>query len=267
MIKRSITHRGKDDLLDVTFENGSSQRMPDRQLDLVGGRLPSPGYALDATRGFAHSLVILTREGRAIGWIMCEKLGFPDVKCWLKGGAPGRAGELQANSSSPRRSLAGRSPARARAHMETVTRRFSPIAKGPVKSAVAKAFLKSAHGWAVAEDPGGDWLIAYKLSWVQGQSEGERILFRRIMPDGLWVAFRRGNVRGAERGVGYGYHGAIEWRPPSYAIADWPRGGPMTRRYCKAILSAPDSLVRRFHGLRTAQAECTAGLPSPRRGR
>jgi hypothetical protein len=89
--------------LDVTFENGTRAVMPDRELNLSGGRLPGAGYALDCTRGFPHSLVILTREGRILGWIDIAKIGFPDVGHWLKAGAPGRQGEMASHSASPLR--------------------------------------------------------------------------------------------------------------------------------------------------------------------
>lgn len=63
--------------------DGTAVILPDERLSaraVLDGRL-----SLHPTRGYAHSLVAM-RDGRAVGWIGTDQLGFGSVREWMQSG-------------------------------------------------------------------------------------------------------------------------------------------------------------------------------------
>jgi len=114
------------------------------------------------------------------------------------------------------------------------------------KSAAAYDFLRWMSGWTISQDVGDGWLVAYKMSAVQGETPGEQICFLRQAPR-IWHAFYRERATGSGTTPGTALSGGL-----GDVIGD----DREMRAYCRAVLKAPRELVTQFDGLYEAQSQC-----------
>ncbi|KKM17108.1 hypothetical protein LCGC14_1679110, partial [marine sediment metagenome] len=119
-------------------------------------------------------------------------------------------------------------------------------ARGKRKSAAAYDFLRWMAGWALTQDVGDGWLVAYKMPSVQGENPGEPICFLR-QETRIWHVFYRELATGS---------GTTPEAALSGGLGDAIGSDREMRSYCEKVLSAPQELVTQFGGLYAAQSQC-----------
>ena len=114
------------------------------------------------------------------------------------------------------------------------------------KSAAAYDFLRWSPGWAIIDDVGNDWLVAYQMASVQGQADGEPICFLR-QESRIWHAFYRDPATGS----GTTPRSALTGRLGDVIVND-----RQMAKYCRLVIDAPEKLSSQFAGLYEAQSQC-----------
>jgi thioredoxin reductase (NADPH) len=128
------------------------------------------------------------------------------------------------------------------------------VAGAPRRTAATYDFLRWMSGWSVTEEPGPDWLVAHRLSAVQGEQAGESILFLRQDPR-LWHSF----YRDGRTGSGTTPRAALDG-----SFGEHVRNEKI-EAYCSKVTEAPSGLAEQYPALATSQRSCMGGEQSARR--